>query len=468
MAESPLITAELRDYIQRFRIEDVMSQAINSLARKIPSDPFTFLAGFFSELSEEPPSITDIRAREIFLDSRPSIEVTIEGQSKGQIFMAPSFVFSPGIEENSYTLDPDRFDGKGMRSAARAVEGLRPLLLEQDIANQRKIDSILSKENTLGSNTVVAVSFACAIAAAYFKRIPLYQHIFDKYTRREWDSAPFPRLMLPLLFTGKANGSKVKFSRWIIYEAHSEKHDSQVIMDGMKKIFDTLRKILASGKGGEAGLRPFSSGFIPPSENMTECFKIIEDTINQSGFSLGEDFLLAIDCNAEDYYLKDTQKYEMEGFKNPPDIAQLTEFYSKLLNDKAYIGMLFDPFIPEDLNSWKNLSARVPSKKLASVKLSKDTEKFKILAENEENKTELWLPQIISTHYSYPITTIIDLAKIATKNGCGMIISEHPFESLDTSLVDLAVGLKAEFIQISAPIKSGALAKYNRINQLRS
>ena len=236
----------------------------------------------------------------------------------------------------------------------------------------------------------------------------------------------------------------------------------------MKKIYETLRKTLASGKGGEAGLRPFLSGFIPVFENLAECFKILEDTVNQSGFALGEDFLLAIDCNSEDYYLKDVQKYEMEGFKNPPDAAQITEFYSKLLNDKPYIGMLFDPFVSDDLASWKNLCLRAPNKRLATVKLSKSPEKFKNLAENEENKAEFWLPQVISTHYSYPVTTIIDMVKLANKNNCSVIVTEHPFESLDSSLVDLAVGLKAEFLQISAPVKSGALAKYNRILQLRS
>ena len=468
MAESPLISAELREYIQRFKIEEVMTQAINTLAHSTPVDPFTFLAGFFSDLSQEPPSIVDIRAREVFLDSRPSIEVTIQCQSKGQVFTAPSFVFSPGIDENSYNLDTDRLDGKGMRSAARAVEAIRPVLMDIDIGNQRKIDSILAKEAGLGNNSLVATSFACAVAAAFFKKVPLYQHIFDKYTRREWDSAPFPKLMLPLMFTGKANSSKVKFSRWVIYESQHERHEPQVLMEGMRKIYESLRKILASGKGGEAGLRPLLSGFIPPCENMTECFKIIEDTVAQSGFALGEDFLLGIDCNAEEYFLKDTQKYEMEGFKLPPDANQLTEFYVKLLNDKPYIGMLFDPYIAEDLNSWKNLSNRVPAKKLASAKLAKDLERFRVLAENEENKADFWLPQVIATHYSHPVTSIIDLAKLATKQGCGMVITEHPFESLDTSLVDLALGLKAEFIQISAPIKSGALAKYNRIIQLRS
>jgi enolase len=467
MSDSPLITAELREYFQRFKIEEIVSKAINSLAHKLPSDPFTFLAGYYSELSDEPPSIFELHSREIFLDSRASLEVSISCQSKGQTFTAPSFVFSPGFDEQNYTVDTDRLDGKGMRTAARTVEALKNLLFEQDVANQRKIDSLLVKEEGLGSNVVVSVSFACAIAASFFKRTPLFKHIFEKLTRREWDGAAFPKLMLPLLFTGKSNGSKVKFARWILYETNSEKHDGQLMMDASRKLYETLRKILASGKGGEAGLRIFSSGFIPPSENIAECFKLIEDTVNQSGFSLGEDFLLAIDCASEEYYLKDMQKYEMEGFKNPPDVAQITEFYAKLLNDKAYIGMIFDPFVLEDVNSWKTLANRLPSKRLGSIKLAKDHERFRTLAESEETQ-DLWLPSVISTHYSYQLTNLIDLAKAASKRNVSLILTENPFESLDQSLVDLAVGLKCEFLQMSAPIKSGSLSKYNRIIQLKS
>ena len=213
MADSPLITAELREYIQRFKIEEVVSRAINSLAHNTPLDPYTYLAGFFSDLSEEPPTITNVHSREIFLDFRPSLEVSIECQTKGQVFTAPSFVFSPGIEEAGYLIDSDRLDGKGMRAAAKAVEALKPVLIDQDITNQRKIDSLIAKDTNSGLNVIITTSFACAVAAAFFKKIPLYQHVFDKLTRREWDSAPFPKIMLPLLFTGKANGSKVKFSR---------------------------------------------------------------------------------------------------------------------------------------------------------------------------------------------------------------------------------------------------------------
>jgi enolase len=468
MADSPLITSELRDYIQKFKIEETVTRSINTLAHKMPSDPFTFLAGFFSELSEEPPCVTDIHSREILLDSRPSLEVTITCQTKGQVFPGPSFVFSPGIDEINYTLDSDRLEGKGMRSSAVMAQGLKSILIDQDIANQRKIDSILMKEPGLGSNVTVSVSFACLVAAAFFKRVPLYHHVFEKYTRREWDSAPFPKLMLPILFTGKSNGSKIKFSRWILYEASHQKHEAYAVMEAIKKIYETVRKILASGKGGESGLRPHLSGFIPAFETNAECFKIIEDAVNQTGFALGEDFLLAIDCNSEEYYLKDSQKYEMEGFKVPPDLNQITEFYIKLLNDKPYIGILFDPFVLEDLNPWKNLSTRVPAKRLGSIKLSKDPEKFKNLLENEETKTETWVPQVVSSHYSYPVTTIIDMVKIAAKHGCNVIISEHPYESLDTSIVDLALGLKCEFLQISAPIKFQHLSKFNRIIQLRS
>lgn len=86
----------------------------------------------------------------------------------------------------------------------------------------------------------------------------------------------------------------------------------------------------------------------------------------------------------------------------------------------------------------------------------------------EEAKTEPYAPHLLSINYTSIVTDIIDSAKIAVKRGTSLIITENPVESSDTSLVDIAFGLKAEFLQLSCPIKSGLLAKFNRLLEIRS
>ncbi|CAG9336119.1 unnamed protein product [Blepharisma stoltei] len=472
MADSPLITRELREYISRFKVEEIISQGVNEVARNLPTNPYTFLAGFFAELSEDPPLITDIRARELLLETRPTIEVSIECESKGQRYWAPAFAFSPGIDEASYLLDGDRWDGKGMLTAARSAESLRDILREQDVTNQRKIDSLIAKEQGLGTNISVSLSFACAVAAAYFKKVPLYQHIFDKMTRREWEGSPLPKLMIPLLYTGKSVNSKVKFSRFFLYETRNESRAPQQQYEACKKLYDTMRRLLVAGKGGEAGLKQFQCGFIPNNDLINDCLKLCEDCVNQSGFVMGEDYLIGIDCNADDYYNRDTNKYEMEGQKNPPDVNQLTEFYLKMLNDKPNIGFLQDPFYSEDINAYKNLQGRlVNNKRISAFRACKTHLKVKELMDpeqGEESKAAAFAPHLLAINYTNLVTDIVDSAKIAAKKGTSVIITENPVESLDTALVDLALGLKAEFLQLSAPIRSGLLAKYNRILEIRN
>ena len=53
--------------------------------------------------------------------------------------------------------------------------------------------------------------------------------------------------------------------------------------------------------------------------------------------------------------MRDSLKYEMEGFKVPPDGLQLTEYYLKLLNDKPYIGFIQDPFAIDDKEAWRSI-----------------------------------------------------------------------------------------------------------------
>lgn len=351
MADSPLITRELRDYLSRFKIEEIITQGVNEVARGMPGNPYTFLAGFFAEFSEDPPLITDIRARELLLETRPTIEVSIECESKGQKFWGPPFVFSPGFEESSYLLDQDRWDGKGMLTASRSAESIRDILRQQDVTNQRKIDNLISKEQGTGANVCIPLSYACAITAAYFKRQPLYQHIYEKMNRRDWEGSPLPKLMIPLLYGGKQVNSKVKFARFFLYETRNERFEPQQQFEACKKLYDTLRRLIVSGKGGEAALKIYGCGFIPNSDLINDCIKLLEDTVHQSGFVIGDDYMIAIDCNADDYHNRETNKYEMEGQKNPPDANQLMEFYLKMLNDKPSIGFLQDPFSSEDINS---------------------------------------------------------------------------------------------------------------------
>jgi enolase len=80
----------------------------------------------------------------------------------------------------------------------------------------------------------------------------------------------------------------------------------------------------------------------------------------------------------------------------------------------------------------------------------------------EEAKEERPKPAYISFKHTLPVTQLIDLKRIGNKKEFGIILRESTFESNDSYLIDLAVGLRADFIVVGPPQRSSRIEKYNR------
>ena len=131
--------------------------------------------------------IRDILAREI-IDSRgnPTVEadVVLDGGIVGRAAV-PSGA-STGRREALELRDgePERFHGRGVRRAVANVgERIRPALAGMDAADQGRIDAAMrdldgtDNKANLGANAILAVSLACAKAAARAVGLPLYRHL---------------------------------------------------------------------------------------------------------------------------------------------------------------------------------------------------------------------------------------------------------------------------------------------------
>lgn len=487
MSDSPLLTREVKQYLEQFRLEEVVTKAVNEVVRNRPRDAYTFLSGYFAKLSEEPPVIKEVRAREVLLENRPSLRITVICDVKGLMVPGPEITFSPESQD-TYLLyyifrDDNRHDGKGMTNAAARCITLFQSLRDLDIYQQRRIDNALERscEDNIsfqpviyiqhGLNTIVSISLASVCAGAFHKQIPLYSHIYTLYSRKEWTSAPLPVLLVPVLHGGKQNVSKIKFAKFYIYEANPGTRTKEVVIHQIRGFYEGIRKIIAGGKHGEAGIKIVpSGGFIPPVDNFNDCLKILEDAASQSGVSLGNDFLVAIDCKADDFYISESNKYEYEGFKVPPDANQLSDIYLKLINDKSYIGILEDPIASTDTEGWKILSTKLAFSRIKLISTSPYRSSMRIINQTfdseedrkEEIKEERLKPAYISFKHTLPVTQLIDLKRIANKKEFGIILRESAYESNDSYLIDLAVGLCADFIVVGPPVKSSRIEKYNR------
>ncbi|MFZ9793716.1 MAG: phosphopyruvate hydratase, partial [Gemmataceae bacterium] len=139
-------------------------------------------------------NISRIHAREV-LDSRgkPTVEAEVHLVS-GDVGMAsvPSGASTGTFEAIELRDgDPKRYQGKGVLKAIRHIRDIiAGYLVGMDCADQEKIDRKMidvdgtENKSKLGANAILAVSMACARAAAKAIRIPLWKHLDqDKVAR---------------------------------------------------------------------------------------------------------------------------------------------------------------------------------------------------------------------------------------------------------------------------------------------
>lgn len=155
--------------------------------------------------------------------------------------------------------------------------------------------------------------------------------------------------MVNCLQGSKVVGSKCKaFKFLLIGEKVADPYQISAVVQA-------VRKSIVSGKGGEAALKLHVDGtFICPADTIADNLKIVEDAIistnNKDRFSIG------ISWAADNFYVPDQKKYELENPKALLDTDQLIDYYLKLAADKPLISYFEDPVFSEDQAAWLKLT----------------------------------------------------------------------------------------------------------------
>lgn len=192
--------------------------------------------------------IQEIKAREI-LDSRgnPTVEadVILTNGIVGTA-CAPSGA-STGSREALELRDGNksRYLGKGLQKAVdninnRVCEVLKGL----NARNQRAIDDAMCKmdgtenKSDLGANAILAVSLACAKAAATDLNIPLYAHIAELYGQPGQFSMPLP--MMNIINGGEHADNNIDIQEFMIQPVSATSFREALRMGA--EVFHALKK----------------------------------------------------------------------------------------------------------------------------------------------------------------------------------------------------------------------------------
>ena len=404
--------------------------------------------------------IKHILSREI-LDSRgnPTVEaeVILENGIIGRASV-PSGA-STGIFEAHELRDGDksRYLGRGVQKAAQNIrEEIAPALIGRSVLDQEGIDrTMLELDGTpnksrLGANAILAVSLACAKAAAAALGVNLYRNLGGIRAR----VLPVP--MMNILNGGAHAANNVDIQEFMIIP-QSAKSWSDALRR-CAEVFHTLKSVLrdwgipAAGVGDEGG-------YAPMLERDEDALAAIVEAIRRAGYIPGSDFTIAVDAAASEWFEPETGLYRFPKAGRVLDRAQLVRYWEDLA-EKYPIRSLEDGMAETDYEGWSMLTKAL-GKRLQLVGDDLFVTNISRLAQGIERGIANAI--LIKVNQIGTLTETLQAIRLAQEAGYGVIISHRSGETEDTFIADLAVAVNAGQIKSGAPSRSERVAKYNQL-----
>ncbi|CAL4043058.1 Enolase [Buchnera aphidicola (Phyllaphis fagi)] len=407
--------------------------------------------------------INKILAREI-IDSRgnPTIEAEVQLQDGSiGLFSCPSGA-STGKYEALELRDnnPNRFLGKGVSKAVSLINTIIfKSLKNQDANNQNEIDKIMlnldgteNKQN-LGANSILSVSMATAKAASISKGIPLYEHIAELNNTPKCFSMPLP--MINIINGGSHSNNNLDIQEFMIQPVGA-KSIKEAIRMGCE-IFQTLGYILKnnnlSTSVGDEG------GYAPNLQSNESALMMIQQAVEKSGYKLGQDITIAMDCAASELYNTKTHIYHLK-HENKQFTSQEFSNFIRNLTLKYPITSVEDGQSESDWNGFlyqtKLLGDHIQI--VGDDLFVTNTKKL-----NQGIKKGIANSILIKLNQIGTLTETLSTIKLAKKAKYSTIISHRSGETEDTSIADLAVGTQSGQIKTGSMSRSDRLSKYNQL-----
>lgn len=353
--------------------------------------------------------------------------------------------------------DKSRYLGKGVSKAVENINTVINDVLEgMDASDTYAVDKAMIEadgtkdKSKLGANAILAVSIACARAAAISLDIPLYRFLGGVNANR----LPVP--MMNILNGGAHASNNVDVQEFMIMPVGAPSFKEA--LRWCAEVFHNLAALLkaeglATNVGDEGGFAPNLTG------GDEEAIEFILKAIEKAGYKPGVDFMIAMDAASSEWKTGTVGKYKLPKAGTEFTSAELVEHWKKLI-DKYPIISLEDGLDEEDWEGWKIFTKELGGR----VQLVGDdlfvtnTERLEKGIDNGcANSILIKLNQIGS------VSETLEAIKMAHKAGYTAISSHRSGETEDTTIADLAVALNTCQIKTGAPSRSERVAKYNQL-----
>jgi len=405
-------------------------------------------------------AIDGIHAREI-LDSRgnPTIEA--------DVFLADGSMGRAAVPSGASTGeheavelrdgDPERYSGKGVLQATRNVnEAIDDVLMGMDACSQREIDDAMikldgtSNKSMLGANAILAVSMACARAAANSLKLPLYRYLGGV------NACLLPVPMMNIINGGAHADSNVDFQEFMVMPVGAASF-SEALQWGTE-VFHTLKAVLK--KRGYNTAVGDEGGFAPSLKANVEAIELILEAIQQAGFQAGQEIGIALDPASSEFFDKDKGKYVFKkSDKSVKSSEDMVRFWAEWARQYPIVS-IEDGLAEDDWQGWRHLTEQLGD----SIQLVGDdlfvtnTERLeKGIEEGAGNSILIKVNQIGT------VSETLDAIDLARRNGYTAVMSHRSGETEDTFIADLAVATGVGQIKTGSASRTDRVAKYNQL-----
>jgi enolase len=404
--------------------------------------------------------IISIHARQIF-DSRGNPTVEVDVITENGILGRAAVPSGASTGEHEAVELRDGGSSYMGKAVGKAVVNVNQLISQEivglSVFGQEEIDNAMIKldgttnKSKLGANAILGVSLAVAKAAANELGIPLYRYIGGVNAK----TLPVP--MMNIINGGSHSDAPIAFQEFMVMPVGASSFSKAMQMG--TEIFHNLKKVLhdrnLSTAVGDEG------GFAPELNGTEDALDTIIKAIENAGYKIGSEIMIALDCAAAEFYKNGVYDYTIfEGEKGVKRSSEEQAIYLLELSSKYPIVSIEDGMDENDWEGWKFLTEKAGDK----VQLVGDD-----LFVTNVQRLDRGIKQGIANSILIKVNQIGTLSEtiaavdMAHRAGYTSVMSHRSGETEDNTIADLAVALNTGQIKTGSASRSDRMAKYNQL-----
>nr|XP_008113022.1 PREDICTED: enolase 4 isoform X2 [Anolis carolinensis] len=358
-----------------------------------------------------------------------------------------------------------------------AKQGKKASIVEKPILPAEPAEPIVK-----GSMAVGCISLALAKTAAIISEIPLYMHIaLLKANQEAPKELAVPLPMITVLSCGKSSPGKLNLMKevmlippaWLTVK-QAIKRCLNIQKQLMKLTEPPVQLPSSMGEGKKSTSRDAKKA--PPpvlrkmshlgclvigSESLEHPLTLIQTACANLSLELGTDVYLGLNCAAQELMDYSKGKYEIL-FGIHKSAEEMVDVYLELTKKFPSIKTFIDPLRKEDKQQWIVLRNTLGAKcHLIAEDSCRNVSK--LLEDDDDTSTPKCRGFILKYTNETKISDLVQVKQRLDDRKQTCTLGSPDGESIDDSLVDLAVGLGTKFIKLGGLSRGERVTKYNRL-----